>query len=148
MEPKACLAAALAVAVVDAFGARGTPWQGPGVRTLRWTLALGGVALRLWSMRTLAGAFSYDLKAAAGQELVRAGPYRWLRHPAYAGMLLWSVGLATWNPSLSGLALILPATLVQLAARIGHEERLLADQFGARWPEYAAPASKAIPGTW
>lgn len=138
----------LAVSVVDAFRAHLTPWQGTGVRALGVAVGLSGVLLRLWSMRTLAGAFSYDLKVAEGQELVEAGPYRLVRHPSYTGMLLWSAGLGLWNPSLPGLLLLLPATLAQLAQRIDVEERILAEHFGARWEGYARRTSKVIPGIW
>jgi protein-S-isoprenylcysteine O-methyltransferase Ste14 len=138
----------LVVSVVDAFAGHWTPWQGAGLRAAGALVGLWGVGLRLWSMRALAGAFSYDLKVTAGQALVRSGPYRWLRHPAYTGMLLWSAGLGLWNPSLPGLALLLPATLVQLVHRIGVEERLLAGHFGARWEEHARATSRLVPGVW
>lgn len=140
--------AGLAVAVVDAFGARWTPWQGPGVRAAGVALALAGIALRLWSMRALAGSFSYDLKVVEGQELVRRGPYRWLRHPAYAGMLLWSAALGLWNPSAPGLALLLLGTIPQIALRIRAEERLLEDHFGEAWRAHARATARVIPLVW
>lgn len=138
----------LVVATWDTFAAHWTPWQGGEVRAAGVVLALAGIALRLWSMRTLAAAFSYDVKVSDGQALVRHGPYRSLRHPAYTGMLLWSVSLGLWNPSLPGLALLIPATLVQLVVRIRAEEALLAAHFGARWDEHARDTARLVPGLW
>lgn len=138
----------LCVSVADAVRLHWTPWQGPGIRAAGVALALAGLALRLWSMRTLARAFSYDLKIVDGHELVRSGPYRWLRHPAYTGMLLWSVALGVWNPSVPGLALLVAATLPQLTHRIAHEERLLAEHFGARWDAHARATARLVPFVW
>ncbi len=145
---RAVWAAGLVLAVVDTVRGHWTPWQGPAVRAAGVALALAGVGLRLWSMRALAGAFSYDLKVIAGHELVRHGPYRWLRHPSYAGMLLWSVGLGLWNPSLPGLALLVAGTVPQLVHRIAAEERLLAGHFGAAWDAHARATARLVPFVW
>lgn len=139
---------ALVLSVVDASCAHWTPWQGPGVRAAGLAVGAAGIALRLWSMRTLARAFSYDLKVEAGQELIRSGPYRWLRHPSYTGMLLWSVALGAWNPSVPGAALLLASTLPQLAHRIAAEEALLAAHFGARWDAHARATARLVPWIW
>jgi protein-S-isoprenylcysteine O-methyltransferase len=138
----------LVVATADAWRFGWTPWQGPEVRAAGYAIGAAGLALRLWSMRTLAGAFSYDLKVREGQALVRRGPYRLLRHPAYTGMLLWSAGLGLWNPSLVGLLLLMAGTLPQLAYRIGVEERLLEAHFGEAWREHARATSRVIPLFW
>jgi protein-S-isoprenylcysteine O-methyltransferase len=145
---RAVWAAGLVVAVIDTARAHWTPWQGASVRAAGVALALAGVGLRLWSMRALAGAFSYDLKVVEGHELVRHGPYRWLRHPSYTGMLLWSVGLGLWNPSVPGLVLLVAGTLPQLAYRIAVEERLLAGHFGAAWDAHARATDRLVPFVW
>ena len=53
------------------------------------------------------------------------GPYRWVRHPLYAGELLFLLGFAAQHPSPRNMALF-AATLALQAVRAGREERLLA----------------------
>ncbi len=145
---RAVWAVGLVVAVADTVRGHWTPWQGPAVRAAGFALGLAGVGLRLWSMRALAGAFSYDLKVVPGQALVRRGPYRRLRHPSYTGMLLWSVGLGLWNPSLPGLVLLLAGTVPQLVHRIAAEERLLAGHVGDAWDAHARATARLVPFVW
>jgi protein-S-isoprenylcysteine O-methyltransferase len=140
--------AALVLTVVDACWTRWTPWRGPAVRAAGVALFLGGIALRLWSMRTLRGAFSYDLKVTEGHALVRAGPYRIVRHPSYAGLLLWSAGFALWNPSVPGLVLLVALTVQHVAARVRVEERMLEDHFGEAWREHARATWSVVPLVW
>src|SRR5512138_1073792 len=59
--------AGLVLCVLDALWLHWTPWQGAAVRAAGVLVFLAGVGLRLWSMRTLSRAFSYDLKVVAGQ---------------------------------------------------------------------------------
>jgi protein-S-isoprenylcysteine O-methyltransferase Ste14 len=139
---------AFALAVVDAQYLHWTPWQGAAVRGSGVALFAAGLGLRLWSMRTLKRAFSYDLKVTEDQALVTSGPYRVLRHPSYTGLILWSAACAVWNPSVPGLALMLAATVPQIVYRIRIEERILAEHFGARWTEHAKRTWRLVPGVW
>lgn len=97
---------------------------------------------------TLVTFVAVDLKVTAGQELVRSGPYRVLRHPAYAGLLLWGVGFALWNPSLPGLAVLVAATLREVASRVRAEEELLAAHFGEAWRRHAEATWAVVPLIW
>lgn len=110
-------------------------------------LFVAGLALRLWSMRTLRRSFSYDLKVSEGQSLVTSGPYRVVRHPAYTGLVVLSVSCAVWNPSALGFV-ALAVTTLQVMVRIALEERMLAGHFGANWTEWARGTRKLIPFVW
>ncbi len=140
--------AGLVLCVADALWLRWTPWQGAPVRAAGVAVFLAGVGLRLWSMRTLSRAFSYDVKVVEGQELVHRGPYRVLRHPAYTGLLLWSAGFALWNPSLPGLAALLVLTAQEIAFRVRIEEKLLEEHFGEAWRRHAETTWAVVPGVW
>lgn len=140
--------AGLVLCVVDFLWLGWTPWQGRAVRAVGVAVFLAGIGLRLWSMRTLSSAFSYDVKVTEGQELIRGGPYRVLRHPAYTGLLLWSIGFALWNPSLPGLVVLLVVTLDEIAFRVRNEERLLAAHFGDAWQRHAQATWAVIPLLW
>lgn len=123
--------------VLDALWLNITPsLQGPTIQYTGVAVYLTGLGLRIWSMYTLGRAFRYDLKVSHGQALVTSGPYAWVRHPSYTGLLLWSVGIALWNPSLPGLVILLITTLPQIIYRIRVEEQIMKAHFGRRWQDY------------
>jgi protein-S-isoprenylcysteine O-methyltransferase Ste14 len=138
----------LVLCVLDATYLHWTPWQGPAVKAAGVAVYLAGVGARVWSMRALGESFSYDLKVAKGQRLVTTGPYRWVRHPSYTGLVMWSAGIALWNASLPGLAALMVTTVPQVVVRMRIEERMLADHFGRRWEPYERRTRALVPGLW
>ncbi len=138
----------LVLCVVDTLWIHWTPFQGAFVRAAGVVVFVAGIGIRFWAMRTLSRAFSYDLKVVEGQELVRSGPYRLLRHPAYTGLLLWSAGFALWNPSLPGFVVLVAATLREVAVRVRAEEEMLEAHFGDLWRRYAEATWAVVPVIW
>src|SRR6266545_2453946 len=51
-----------------------------------------GLAVRVWAVLTLRGSFSTFIQVDADQAVVTRGPYRWVRHPSYTGLLLVALG--------------------------------------------------------
>ena len=104
-----------------------------------------GLALRAWAVIALGPSFSYDLKRPAGQALVTAGPYRLVRHPSYLGIaILGSLpGILLGSlPGFLGLAL---ATIPQTLYRARQEDRLLEQEFGDAFREYARRTAMIFP---
>lgn len=103
-------------------------------------LQIAGLVLALWALWSLDHAFGI---APADRGLVQCGPYRWLRHPAYAGELLALAGFcvaypAWWN------GLVLAATTVSLVVRLCYEERTITD-----YTAYAGQVRwRLMPGVW
>jgi protein-S-isoprenylcysteine O-methyltransferase Ste14 len=101
-------------------------------------LALQGLAalLMLWARLTFGKRSFHATANPTGGGLITRGPYKFLRHPIYAAILLfvWA-GVASHasrvNVLLAGLA------SAAIAVRIGAEERLLIESY----PEYVAYAS-------
>ena len=125
-----------------AFGSVGhAAWAGVG-------LCAVGLALRAWGMRTLGASYTRTLRTASDQRLVTDGPYRWVRHPGYAGSIAVWVGAALAFHSL--LAAVVVAVLMLLAYgwRIRSEERMLADHFGEDYRAYAARTARLFPGLY
>ncbi len=56
-------------------------------------LLAGAVALRYWSIATLGDRWCTRVIVVPGDQLVSAGPYRWLRHPNYTAVVVEFVAL-------------------------------------------------------
>jgi protein-S-isoprenylcysteine O-methyltransferase len=56
-----------------------------------------GVSLRWYSVVYLGRLFTYDVAIAADHQVIDSGPYRQIRHPAYAGSLLSSLRVLIWG---------------------------------------------------
>jgi protein-S-isoprenylcysteine O-methyltransferase Ste14 len=108
--------------------------------TTAFVLQIIGLSLAVYALFTLGRAFGI---APADRGLVQHGPYRWLRHPAYAGELLalWGFGLVF--PTLFNLSLLGLITLT-LIVRVRAEEAVIAG-----YATYAAQVRwRLMPGVW
>jgi protein-S-isoprenylcysteine O-methyltransferase len=120
------------------FSRPAVAWSGIGAMA-------GGLALRIWAARVLGAYYTRTLRTSGGQRIVADGPYRLVRHPGYAGViLLWlGAGVATAN---------WVATIVIGAAmgrayrrRMVAEEAMLARAFAEDYPRYAGRTWRLIP---
>jgi len=109
---------------------------------------LAGFALRIVSIAVLGRFFRRDVTVEEGQSVVRRGPYRYLRHPAYAGNLLVALGfgiaLANWL-SIAALAVI---PLLCHLPRIRVEETALEEALGKPYRDYEEETARLVPGLW
>jgi protein-S-isoprenylcysteine O-methyltransferase Ste14 len=107
-----------------------------------------GIALFVWARRALGKSYSGHISVKTGQALVQNGPYRLIRHPAYAGYLFMALGISLGYSSLAGLASIFGLLIPSLIYRINLEERLLTRHFGEAYRQYADGVKRIIPGIW
>ncbi|HEX9734144.1 MAG TPA: isoprenylcysteine carboxylmethyltransferase family protein [Thermoanaerobaculia bacterium] len=118
---------------------------------LSWTAnaaILAGLAVRTAAVLVLGRFFSVHVTIRDDHEIVDAGPYRWVRHPAYAGILISFVGLGLASGSWLGLALAtVPPALVVLE-RIRVEEAALEVALGESWHAYCARTRRLVPGVY
>jgi len=108
---------------------------------------VAGAALRLWAIVTLGRWFTYDVRVAEGQPVVTTGPYRWVRHPSYTGVLLVLIGIGLTLGNWLSLLLISTVPTVGLVLRVRVEERALR-RLGPDYADYAATRARLIPGVW
>jgi protein-S-isoprenylcysteine O-methyltransferase Ste14 len=94
-----------------------------------------GGLLRIFAMRTLGRFFTMRVAVLGGHQVVREGLYRYVRHPAYTGWFLLSVGLALVFGSIIGLVGSLTFVLV-LGFRVKVEEEALAEGLGEAYRGY------------
>jgi len=111
-------------------------------------IILVGSVLFIWARRVLGHYYSGHLSVIEGQKLVQHGPYRFIRHPAYAGYILIALGLSFGYSSLAGLVAILLLLLPSVVYRLRVEDRLLAEHFGEAFTNYANKTKCLIPGIW
>jgi protein-S-isoprenylcysteine O-methyltransferase Ste14 len=104
-------------------------------------------ALLIWARRTLGPQWSLSARLVEGHQLIITGPYRFVRHPIYLGLLLLLVaaGLAETAPLVLAAATVV--YLVGFSVRIQAEERLLREAFGEEWDAYRRRVPAIIPFT-
>ncbi len=136
--------AGLAVTIWDFIYLQGATFRFSIVSSTGLILAIAGVTIRLISRRTLGRYFSSGLRIVEKHELVTYGIYRYVRHPAYTGDLLFQFGLTLFFSSLYGL-LIMLLLVPCILYRIGIEEDMLIKQFGTEYLEYMRTSKKLIP---
>jgi protein-S-isoprenylcysteine O-methyltransferase len=124
------------------------PSFAPWAVWLGLALALGGVALRVWSLVTLGRFFSTTVEVQAGHRLVRTGPYRRLRHPSYTAILLIVLGYGLAVADVVGALVALCVVLGVLLYRIHVEEGLLAEHFPEEYRAYQRESWRLVPGVY
>jgi protein-S-isoprenylcysteine O-methyltransferase Ste14 len=102
-----------------------------------------GITLAVWARLHLGRNWGMPMTQRAEPELVTSGPYRFVRHPIYTGLLTALLGTALVN---NLLGLIVVAVLVAYFYYCGTvEERNLAATFPKAYPEYASRTKMLFP---
>jgi protein-S-isoprenylcysteine O-methyltransferase Ste14 len=108
-----------------------------------------GMGLRWWSFKTLGRYFTFIVMTSPDQRVIASGPYRFVRHPSYSGMLLIlsGIALAVYGNWLSEAAVIV-FSLTALLYRIRIEEAALSSALGDAYASYAAGRKRLVPFVW
>jgi protein-S-isoprenylcysteine O-methyltransferase Ste14 len=105
----------------------------------------GAIVLFATSSRALGKNWSVVARTLSDHELVRHGPYAYVRHPIYLGMLLFLLGLAVAVGHLVQLVIAVPIFLAGTMIRTRIEDQLLKEQFGDAFRDYARTTPALIP---
>jgi len=112
-------------------------WSGVG-------LLIAGLGFSIWARRRLGRNWSGTVTLKEDHELIRTGPYRWVRHPIYTGLLVAFVGTAVSLSEWRGVAAIALATLA-LLLKIRLEEDWMLETFGDGYRRYRAEVRALVP---
>jgi protein-S-isoprenylcysteine O-methyltransferase Ste14 len=109
-------------------------------------LCAAGMAFVVWARQTLGKNWSQTVATKVDPELVTSGPYRFVRHPIYAGGLLACIASAIVA---GGPFVFMTLTLGPLFLwRVGAEDRLMTEQFPTEYPAYMRRTRALIPFVW
>jgi protein-S-isoprenylcysteine O-methyltransferase Ste14 len=109
---------------------------------------LVGLGIRIWAVVTLGASFRLTVETHEKQKVVDRGPYRYVRHPAYGGLLLICLG---YGLSLQNWLSLAPAVIFPVAAvlyRIHVEEQYLVSSIGDDYRRYQNVTKRLIPWLW
>jgi protein-S-isoprenylcysteine O-methyltransferase len=103
-----------------------------------------GLAFTAWGRAILGRNWSAVVTIRQNHRLIRTGPYRWVRHPIYSGLLLAMLGTAIYFGQWRGLVgMAVGLTGFWMKARL--EETFLIEQFGEEYIEYKKEVKALIP---
>jgi protein-S-isoprenylcysteine O-methyltransferase Ste14 len=104
-----------------------------------------GLALAIWARRILGRNWSTRPTIQVDHELVTSGPYRFVRHPIYTGLLIMWFGAGLVNTIF--FALFVLVAFISFS-RIPREEASMMELFPAQYPDYRAGTKALLPGVW
>jgi protein-S-isoprenylcysteine O-methyltransferase Ste14 len=122
-------------------------WHSPNLfHVIGFTIFIVGIAYRFWAIKTLGKYYSHIVREVDAHKIVDFGPYRHIRHPAYAGMILGNLGVVIYFFNLVTLILFILLLIPAIILRIIIEEKTL---FGiSGYVEFAQNRQRLIPGVW
>jgi protein-S-isoprenylcysteine O-methyltransferase Ste14 len=137
----------LAIVVVILFRANvhggGERVDGPVLQGVGLALWVAGLALAVWARLYLGRNWGMPMTRRVEPDLVTTGPYRFIRHPIYTGIILALIGTAL---AISLFGLIVAAVVAALFAYSAtREESFLASEFPDTFPAYKAKTKMLIP---
>ncbi|MDR6644260.1 MULTISPECIES: isoprenylcysteine carboxylmethyltransferase family protein [Rhodanobacteraceae] len=115
------------------------------VFAVAFAFAVSGVALAIWSRVILGRNWSSVVQIKHDHELIETGPYRYIRHPIYTGILMAFIGSSIQ----AGDVRVILAVAILFASfwrKLRMEERMLGETFGDSYVAYKRRTKALIPG--
>jgi protein-S-isoprenylcysteine O-methyltransferase Ste14 len=105
-----------------------------------------GIGLAIWGRVFIGRNWSPRPAVKEDHELVTTGPYAYVRHPIYSGILLAALGTALTG-TVFGIGVVVFASIVFLS-RIVREEKIMLELFPSEYPAYQARTKRLVPFLW
>ena len=107
-------------------------------------LTMAGLMVSVWARVHLGRNWSGTITVKQDHELITSGPYRFVRHPIYSGLLLAFIGSALARAEWRGvLAVVLAFWALWRKLRI--EEQWMREQFGLAYEAYSRRVAALVP---
>jgi protein-S-isoprenylcysteine O-methyltransferase Ste14 len=122
-------------------------WLSPNfAHYLGFVVFLSGICFRLWAIITLGHYYSHIVREVKDHRIIDSGPYKYIRHPAYAGMIIAHLGIVVYFFNLITLLIFFLLFLPAIILRIFVEEKTLFRIEG--YFSYAENRKRLIPLIW
>lgn len=137
-------ATALAVFVlVRVFRGGSLAVHSPVLGAIGAVVLVSGLALAVWARVHLGRNWGMPMTQRAEPELVTSGPYRFVRHPIYSGLILGVVGTALATDLLGLIIAVVLGAYFYYCAWV--EEKNLVATFPTAYPTYRHATKMLIP---
>jgi protein-S-isoprenylcysteine O-methyltransferase Ste14 len=142
------VAVTAAGALTGTLGHGGWQFGTTGLTVAGLLVMWAGLVVRVWAIVVLGRSFRMTVEVDAGQRVVDNGPYHWVRHPSYTGILLILTGLGLADGNWAALAVLIAAPAAVLINRIRVEEAVLTEVLGRDYADYVTRTKRLVPGLW
>jgi protein-S-isoprenylcysteine O-methyltransferase Ste14 len=116
------------------------------IYTIGLIVLIAGLGFSVWARMHLGRNWSGSVTVKEGHELIRSGPYGYVRHPIYTGILIGVIGTALTSGTLRSLLgfVIIAAALVR---KLRMEEGFMREVFPGQYEKYCEEVPALIPFT-
>jgi protein-S-isoprenylcysteine O-methyltransferase Ste14 len=104
-----------------------------------------GIIVRQWAIFTLGRFFTLTIGVQKNQKVVDYGPYRFIRHPSYLGLLITLLGIGVAPQSWEGVLAIVVISGLAIGYRIHIEEKVMVLELGDDYVQYMKRTKRLIP---
>ena len=104
-----------------------------------------GFGLRFWAIRSLGKFFTFELGTRKEHKVIDIGPYRWIRHPSYTGLIMVLVALMAMLSWVVPLLISIFFCIVFFSKRIPDEEKMLLKDLGDDYKAYCKKTWALLP---
>lgn len=112
------------------------------------SMLTGGLAFRIWSIRTLGKFFTATVQRVEGHRVIKHGPYAIVRHPSYLGAYVAILGSAVLLEAYFSVVIGAVAIWLVYQYRIRFEEQLLVREFGEEYRQFMTDTPALIPAVF
>lgn len=105
-----------------------------------------GFSFRIWAIHTLGTHYSHVVRKLDNHQIIETGPYKFIRHPAYTGMITAHTGITIFYLNLITLSILLLLLIPSIVIRIIIEEKTLYSIEG--YNKFAKNRKRIIPYVW
>lgn len=114
------------------------------VAVIALILCVAGLGLAFWARFTLGRNWSGTITLKEGHELIERGPYRWVRHPIYTGLMTMLLATILVLGRVAGI-IALALAFLSFWIKLRDEEKLMLEQFPDQYAAYRQRVKCLIP---